>query len=720
MTDKRIQVLLIEDDEDDYVLTCELLKEVKGTHYEVTWVSRYVDALAEICSGRYDICLVDYRLGEGTGIDLLRRSLSHNNLTPVILLTGQGDKEIDIEAMEAGAADYLVKDEIECQVLERAIRYAIAQGRTLQTLRESENRIRLIVESAKDAIILIDQSGRIISWNHAAEVIFGYAQDETRGLSVSDLFPSRYYHTQTDKGINSLVALGLLQNERNAIEVNGLKRDGQEFPVEISFSSWETVEGVFYSGIIRDVTERKRLEEQLTHQALHDPLTNLANRVLFRDRVEHALTKLDRHKTSLSVLFLDLDNFKTINDSLGHVAGDRLLISFAERLQSCLRNSDTAARLSGDEFAILIEDAKGQETAAVIADKINDVLRLPIVVDGKDVFVSISIGIAVTKTGEEKPEELLRNADVAMYMAKRQGKGRYVIFESQMHEALMERIEIEDNMRQAIENEEFALHFQPIIDLETERTVGMESLVRWNHPQKGLISPAQFIPIAEDTNLILPLGKWILEEACRQAQVWQYQYDNKAYLSISVNLSIRQFQQKELVAIVSNALVKSGLAPQRLILEITENHMLQNTETTIKRLHELKKLGVRLAIDDFGTGYSSLSYLQRFPIDIIKIDKSFIDKINQTKEGVALTRAIIMMSESLNLKTIAEGIEQAEQAETLQHLGCEFGQGFYFSKPLNKNDMDDFLTKANLNGKLIYAGNPINEESSAIKIHLTQ
>lgn len=715
MTDKRIQILLIEDDEDDYILTCDLLKEVKGTNYEVTWVSQYRDALDEICNSRYDICLVDYRLGEGTGIDLLRHSRSIGNLTPIILLTGQGDKEIDIEATEAGAADYLIKDQIESQVLERAIRYAIAHSGTLQTLRESENRIRLIVESAKDAIILVDHQGKIISWNDGAEIIFGYSQTEVSELIISDLFPLRYHQTESDKGIKSLLALGLLLNQRKALEIKGLKKCGKEFPIEISFSSWETVDGTFYSGIIRDVTERKLLEEQLTHQALHDPLTKLANRVLFRDRVEHALTKLTRQKTSISVLFLDLDNFKTINDSLGHAVGDKLLIAFTERLQSCLRKSDTAARLGGDEFAILIEDAKTNEAAAAIASKLHDILNLPIMIEGKDIFVTISIGIANTKTGDEKPEELLRNADVAMYMAKRQGKSRSIIFERQMHEALMERIEIEENLRLAIEKEEFSLHYQPIIDLKSTRIVGMESLVRWNRSEKGVISPAQFIPIAEDTNLILPLGKWILEESCRQAQKWQHQFEDGTYLSIAVNLSIRQFQQKELVEIVANALSKSGLSPQRLVLEITENHMLQNTETTIKKLHDLKDLGIRLAIDDFGTGYSSLSYLTRFPVDILKIDKSFIDKITQGKKGVALARAIIMMSESLNLKTVAEGIEHFEQAETLQNLGCGFGQGYYFSKPLSKIEMDEFLLKVSPNGTLNYLISPIYQETAIIE-----
>jgi diguanylate cyclase (GGDEF)-like protein len=392
------------------------------------------------------------------------------------------------------------------------------------------------------------------------------------------------------------------------------------------------------------------------------------------------------------VLFLDLDNFKAINDSLGHAAGDKLLVAVADRLQDCLRNSDTAARLGGDEFGVLIESVTHFGEAVTIAERILEVFRQPFSIEGNEVYVGASIGIAAGSTDTQGSEELLRNADLAMYLAKSTGKGNYVVFEPKMHEALMERIELEADLRRGIEENEFTIHYQPIIDLQSRGIMGMEALVRWLHPKFGLLSPMTFIPLAEETNLIVPLGEWIICEACRQMQDWRTQHPGLNDISLTVNISIRQFMQIELVDIVSRALESSGLPPRCLILEITESFMMQDTEATILKLHELKKLGIRLAIDDFGTGYSSLSYLQRFPIDILKIDKSFVDKLGQGSEGNAVARAIIMMGDSLNLKTIAEGIEHNDQIAALQDLGCEAGQGFHFAKPLTKEDMDDYLS----------------------------
>ncbi|HYJ92800.1 MAG TPA: EAL domain-containing protein, partial [Pyrinomonadaceae bacterium] len=412
-----------------------------------------------------------------------------------------------------------------------------------------------------------------------------------------------------------------------------------------------------------------------------------------RDRVDHALSKQRRDNTSLAVLFLDLDNFKSVNDSIGHGAGDKLLIAVAQRLQDCLRNSDTAARLGGDEFAVLVESVHSQDEAVMIAERINSVFREPFIIDGKEVFMGTSIGIAQSGPSVRTSDELLRNADLAMYRAKNDGKGTYVVFEQQMHEALVERLELELDLRFAIENREFTIHYQPILDLISGDMIGMEALVRWDHPRYGLLAPMKFIPLAEETNLIVPLGEWILTEACRQARAWRDKYSGGLDITVTVNISIRQFQQKELVDIVRTALETSGLEPNSLILEITESFMMQETESTIAKLHELKKLGIRLAIDDFGTGYSSLSYLQRFPIDILKIDKSFVDKIGNGKEGKAVARAIIMMGDSLNLKTIAEGIERPEQIQALQKLGCEAGQGFHFAMPLTAESMEDFLAE---------------------------
>ena len=571
------------------------------------------------------------------------------------------------------------------------IALAIERKSAEEALQLSKERFELVARATSDAVWDWDFATNEIWWNEGFQKLFGYASEDV-GTGL-DSWIMRLHEEDSERVVQDIYRH--IENGKTnwQDEYRFLRADGSyAFVIDRGYVVYD-VNGtpVRMLGSMMDVTERKSLEQQLTHQALHDPLTNIANRALFKNRVDHALTKLARANSSLAVLFLDLDNFKAINDSLGHAAGDKLLVSVAERLQDCLRSADTAARLGGDEFAVLIEAMYRQDEAVMIAERILDVFRQPFIVDGKEIHVGTSIGIAVSSPDALASEELLRNADLAMYMAKSQGKGKHIVFEPKMHAALMERIELEDDLRRGIEEDEFVLHYQPILDLGSAEVVGMEALVRWMHPRLGLLAPMRFIPLAEETNLIVPLGAWILSEACRQVQSWRKEYDGELDVSVTVNISIRQFQQAELVQMVSHSLSESGLPPNNLILEITESFMMQDTETTIAKLHELKKLGVRLAIDDFGTGYSSLSYLQRFPIDILKIDKSFIDKLGQGSEGSAVARAIIMMGDSLNLKTIAEGIEKPEQIDELQLLGCEAGQGYHFAKPLTVGDMDEFL-----------------------------
>jgi diguanylate cyclase (GGDEF)-like protein/PAS domain S-box-containing protein len=573
------------------------------------------------------------------------------------------------------------------------IAIAIERKTAEEKLRVSQERFELITRATSDAIWDWNLQTNEVWWNEGFKKLFGYRPEEM-GNEVSS-WAERLHPDDAGRVIHDIHLHIASGNHNWTDEYRFRRRDG-------SYASVIDRGYVVYGpenepmrmlGSMMDVTERKSLEEQLTHQALHDPLTKIANRVLFRDRVDHALSRLFRAKGSLAVLFLDLDNFKAINDSLGHAAGDKLLVAVAERLQDCLRNSDTAARLGGDEFAVLVESMHEAEEAQMIAERIMAVFGEPFIIDGKEVHVGTSIGIACNTQPTINSDELLRNADLAMYMAKNEGKGHFVIFEPKMHEALMARIELEEDLRRGIANEEFVVHYQPIVALGSSDMLGMEALVRWQHPKFGLLPPMTFIPLAEETNLIVPLGEWILGEACRQAQIWRDNYLGSYDISITVNISIRQFQQKELVEIVSKALENSGLPPRSLILEITESFMMQDTEATIAKLDGLKQLGIRLAIDDFGTGYSSLSYLQRFPIDILKIDKSFIDKLGQGSEGNAVARAIIMMGDSLNLKTIAEGIEHQEQISALQKLGCEAGQGFHFAEPLTVEDMDRFLSE---------------------------
>ncbi|MGH2674776.1 MAG: putative bifunctional diguanylate cyclase/phosphodiesterase, partial [Actinomycetota bacterium] len=436
------------------------------------------------------------------------------------------------------------------------------------------------------------------------------------------------------------------------------------------------------------LSQLTRLKEELRHQAFHDQLTKLPNRTLFTERVAYALERQDRAKQSLAVLFLDLDDFKTINDSLGHPAGDQVLVTVAERLRRCLRPSDTVARLGGDEFGVLLDDMSGPSDALVAADRIIQALSAPAYLDGREVSIRASVGITLDTHGEEA-DTLLRNADVAMYTAKRRGKGRYQVFESSMHVEMVERLELTAHLARAVEQHEFTLEYQPIVDLETQSIEGIEALVRWRHPTRGLLSPSEFIPLAEDTGLIVPLGWAILREACTRAAGWQV--EGHPPLAISVNLSPKQLTDPNLVGEVDRSLQASGLDPGCLILEITEDVLMHETEATLQTLRELKKLGVRLAIDDFGTGYSSLSYLERFPVDMLKIAKTFVDQLGNGTPRSPLVEAVIRLGEALGLRTVAEGIETAEQLDRLRGLHCKQGQGFLFARPLDEHAIDLLL-----------------------------
>jgi len=438
------------------------------------------------------------------------------------------------------------------------------------------------------------------------------------------------------------------------------------------------------------------LEQELLHQAFHDSLTGLANRALFRDRVSHALALARRQGRDITVLFLDLDDFKKVNDSLGHAEGDRLLVAAAERFLACGRATDTVARLGGDEFGILIEDVRGTEGSAVLVERLTGAMQAPFRLGHNEVHVTASFGIA-TAVGEETADDLLRNADLAMYTAKRQGKGRFATYESRMVADVRQRLELEAALRTAIEREEMVLHYQPIVHLQTGQIFGFEALVRWNHPRFGHLLPSHFVPLAEETGLIVRLGGWVLREACTQIHRWREAYPN-AQWTMSVNLSGRQLEEPDLVHETRAALAMTGVNPAALVLEITESVLMQQADSALQQLRAMKSLGVGLAIDDFGTGYSSLSYLQRFPIDILKIAKPFIDDVGAGIEKSALARAIIGLGDTLKLKTIAEGVEIAEQRAALVLLGCELGQGYFFSPALPAVGVERMLREGGQRG----------------------
>jgi diguanylate cyclase (GGDEF)-like protein len=438
------------------------------------------------------------------------------------------------------------------------------------------------------------------------------------------------------------------------------------------------------------LTDARRVDTML-HQALHDALTGLPNRALFTDRIQHALSQGRRRGTACGVIFLDLDRFKTVNDSLGHAAGDELLVTVARRIDASLRAADTAARLGGDEFAVLLEDLSGVDEAVLVAERIVAALSGPAVVQGREVHVKASVGIAVGRTGAS---ELLRQADVAMYRAKTDGKGRHRVYEASMQAEVVERLELEGELLRAIERDEIAVHYQPVIALDGHTLAGFEALARWTHPTRGLVAPPQFIPLAEENGSIVQLGRQILRTACRQAARWLTEFPTAETRIMSVNLSGRQLEDPNIVADVAAALADSGLPACALVLEITETVLMRDTEATIARLTALKALGVRLAVDDFGTGYSSLRYLRRFPIDILKMAKPFVDGLDAgDDEGRALARAIVELATSLKLACIAEGIEAPAQADVLHELGCGLGQGFHFARPMAPEEMTALIAQ---------------------------
>ena len=552
--------------------------------------------------------------------------------------------------------------------------------------RQSEARFSSLVAHSSDLITVLDANGFVTYQSPSIERVLGYRVAEVEGTRFEWLL------SEGDRPLlRQLIAGdGAGSSEAHTLECSLTHRDGATLRFEVQHTDLlqdEHVHGIVLNS--RDVSERKAFEDQLAHQAFHDPVTNLANRALFSDRVEHALMRSQRGFPDIAVVFIDLDDFKTVNDSLGHAAGDQVLQEVARRLQIAVRPTDTVARFGGDEFAVLLEGVNDSGQAADAAARILHALEIPLEIDGKQVFPRASVGICLVNREDAVPEaaELLRNADVAMYMAKRDSKGSYRVFEPTMHERVVERLELRGELQHAIEQDQLDLHYQPVVRLQGHEILGVEALLRWHHPTRGTIPPNQFIPLAEETGLIVPMGRWVLNEACREGVRLQTTFARSEPLAISVNLSVRQLQSDSIVGDVRTALEKSGLPPGSLVLEITESVMMSDTDFAVQRLSDLKALGVRLAMDDFGTGYSSLSYLSRFPVDILKMDRSFVG----SGENVALQSAIIALGASLELDVVAEGIELPEQERSLHDLGCEIGQGFLFARPMATEELARFL-----------------------------
>jgi diguanylate cyclase (GGDEF)-like protein/PAS domain S-box-containing protein len=680
-----VKVLLVEDDEDDYLITRDMLARQEGVRFAVDWQPDYVGALAAIREQRHDVYLVDYRLGAHTGLELVQEGFAARPFAPVIMLTGQATYEIDLEATALGVTDYLVKQELDPPGLERSIRYAISHQKAISDLSRSEERYALAVRAANDGIWDWDLEQNRIYFSPRWHAILG------RPEQGADEDPALWFE---------LVHVGDVGRLRAAIDAH---LDGRtphlqsEHRMRHADGTWRWVmtRGLAIRGVdghptrmagsLSDVTDRRIAQLRLQHDALHDTLTGLPNRTLFVDRLNQILQRSLRDpETGGAVLFLDIDRFKLVNDSLSHGVGDNLLIALAGRVSAALRPGDTVARLGGDEFTVLLEDVVDADDATVVADRILHSLDEAFTIDGNELFVSASIGISLSAPGLG-PADLMRNADIAMYDAKRRGRARSAVFDESMHRRVVDRLARETELRQVVECSLLGIHYQPIIDLASGRICGLEALARWP-ADRPPVAPLEFISIAEETGVIGALGQHVMRAALQMLAGWRKEGLVSGEVCMSVNLSGRQLEDPGLAEQVLSAIEAVALPAHSLKLEITESTLMHEVERTQHVFSEVCSTGVGLHLDDFGTGYSSLTALHRFPVDALKIDRSFVATISDENGNDVIVRSTVALAHSLGLPVIAEGIEDLEQLQRLRSLGCEFGQGYLFSPALNAED----------------------------------
>lgn len=562
-----------------------------------------------------------------------------------------------------------------------------------EALRKSEEQFRLTFEMAPIGMAISTLKGKFTRVNYALSNALGYSQAELLELSFAEISHPDDWETH-----HNLEKMLINSEESNfQIEKRFIAKDGRivDTLLKVVVVCDANNKPLHFNNQIVDITERKNMEQQLIHDALHDALTGLPNRALFMDRLEQQLKRSQRQGGYLfAVLFLDLDRFKVVNDSVGHLIGDKLLIEIGRRLEKSIAPTDTVARLGGDEFTILLEDISSKSQAILVAESIYQTLTFPFHIQGYELFTTASIGIALSSHGYEKPEDILRDADLTMYSAKEQGKARYEVFDYSLRDRALQRLELETDLRRALDRGEFEVYYQPITSLALGTLSGFEALARWNHPLKGAIGPADFIPVCEETGLIIPLGNWLLEEACKTARSWQLKYPEHPPIKMSVNLSAQQFREPQLINEVERILAATNLAGKFLKLEITESVLIDNLEMVTEIILSLRKQEIQFSIDDFGTGYSSLSYLHRFPVDTIKIDRSFVSQMQADGENSAIVKAIVTLAHMLNMDVIAEGIETTSQLAQLKLLQCEYGQGFFFSRPLCKEKAEAFIANS--------------------------
>jgi diguanylate cyclase (GGDEF)-like protein/PAS domain S-box-containing protein len=569
----------------------------------------------------------------------------------------------------------------------KQLQMAVASKETLSETNESEERFRNAFDYAAIGMALVSTEGRWLQVNRSLCRLLDYTEHE---LQTTDLL-TIIHHDDVGAVFENIRRLIKGQLPVLQVELRLRHKYGREVWVlaSVSLAGHSQPHLIFQ---MQDITDRKLAEERLQHDAFHDALTGLPNRTMFLDHLRLAIARAQRRDgLGFAVLYLDVDRFKVINDSLGHTVGDQLLIGLARRLEACMRLGDTVARLGGDEFILLVEDLHDEAEAITVAERIQGLLQQPFELNGRELFATVSIGIASSWTSYQNAEDIVRDADTAMYRAKSSGKARHEIFDGAMHAHASKVLQLETDLRHALERSEFAVHYQPIVALEDFRLRGFEALVRWRHPERGYISPVDFIPIAEESGLIIQLGEWVLREACMQMERWQKIFPAEPPLYVAVNLSGKQFIQQDLIKQVSDILMETEIDPHGLKLEITESMVMDNVEQATEMLKQLRALGLKLSIDDFGTGYSSLSYLHRFPVNTLKIDRSFVTRMSDNNENREIVRTIVTLAQTLGMDVVAEGVETKEQLAMLCHLGCECGQGYFFSKPVDAKGAEKII-----------------------------
>lgn len=680
-------VILVVDD--DKLLRVMLQDALSAAGFEVTLAADGISALQMFTSFQPDLVLLDLVMPGMDGYETCRaiRRVAGGEYTPVLMLTGLNSNESIHRAFEAEATDFITKP-FNSDLLIHRVRYMLRTSQSVKNLAESRDRLEMLkvaVDSLPIGITFSDVNGMIIYSNPAEAHIHGYNVEELIGKEARQFSTSCH---RKHIAAEQLKELGVWKRESLNV-----RKNGEEFAAQLTSISVRDSESR-YLGIIttcEDISYRKAAEEKIHQLAYYDLVTGLPNRGMFLERLHQTLAQAQRDRDKVNLLFLDLDNFKDVNDTQGHDVGDILLRSVAERLSTCMRDSDVLARLGGDEFVVVCPSVATQENVAAVVQRILAVFTKPFDIEGRQIYTSASIGIAVYPDDSQDASSLFRCADTAMYQAKNDGRAQFRFFSAELNQKIMQRVALENSLRQGLAKQEFFLHYQPLWDLKTSKMASVEVLLRWQSSEYGLMQPATFISLLEDSGLIDSVGEWVLRTACNQLREWNISENQE--LKMAVNVSVKQMKNPQFMEMITTIIKETGINPNNLELEFTESVVMENAENTVETFRRLKEMGIQLSIDDFGTGYSSLNYLKHFPVNRIKIDKSFVADVNRNQSDAAIIEAIVSMAQSLNLRVVAEGVENSDQLHCLAKLGCDEVQGFYLAMPMHAESLSDNLCK---------------------------